>query len=103
MENEEEYEGEEIFKIFEEELGRTLSQTELALINGWLISGTKEELVIGALKESDLSEQELAAICTMHNKDETTELGIRYEELIALCVKEIQRLNKRVEELEDKK
>ncbi len=59
--------------------------------------------VIEALKESDLSEQELAAICTMHNKDETTELGIRYEELIALCVNEIQRLNKRVKELEDKK
>ena len=52
MEENEEYEGEEIFKVFEEELGRTLSQTELALINGWLLSGTKEELIIGALKEA---------------------------------------------------
>lgn len=59
--------------------------------------------VIEAIQESGLSESELAAICTMQNKDNTTELGIRYEELIALCVKEIQRLNKRVEELEDKK
>ncbi len=52
MEEEEEIEGDEIFKIFEEELGRTLSQTELALINGWLISGTKEDIIIGALKEA---------------------------------------------------
>ena len=51
-EEDNEYEGEEIFKIFEEELGRTLSQTELALINGWLLSGTKEEIIIGALKEA---------------------------------------------------
>ena len=59
--------------------------------------------IIKALTESNLSEQELAAICTIHNQDESTEFGIRYEELIALCVKEIQRLNKRVEELEGKK
>ncbi len=59
--------------------------------------------LIEALNESDLSEQELAAICTIHNEDKSTELGIRYEELIALCVKEIQRLNKRIEELEEKK
>ena len=59
--------------------------------------------VIDSLNKSDLSESELAAICTIHNKDESTELGIRYEELIALCVKEIQRLNKKVEELEEKK
>ena len=59
--------------------------------------------VIEAIEKSDLSEKELAAVCTLHNQDESTELGIRYEELIALCVKEIQRLNKRVEELEEKK
>ena len=52
MEEKEEFEGDEIFHLFEEELGRTLSQTELALINGWLLSGTKEELIIGALKEA---------------------------------------------------
>lgn len=59
--------------------------------------------VIEALEKSELSESELAAVCTLHNQDESDELGIRYEELIALCVKEIQRLNKRVEELEEKK
>ena len=59
--------------------------------------------MIEALNESNLSEKELAAICTVHNKDETTELGIRYEELIALCVKEIQRLNLKIKELEEKK
>ena len=52
MEENEELGEEEIFKRFEEELGRTLSQTELALINGWLLSGTKEEMIIGALKEA---------------------------------------------------
>ena len=66
-------------------------------------TGLIAQEVIEALKKADLSESELAAVCTLHNQDETSELGIRYEELIALCVKEIQRLNKRVEELEDKK
>lgn len=59
--------------------------------------------IIEALKESNLSEKELAAICTVENLDKESELGIRYEELIALCVKEIQALSKRVKELEEKK
>ena len=42
----------DIFKVFERELGRTLSSMELELINGWLISGTPEELVLGALREA---------------------------------------------------
>ena len=42
----------DIFKVFERELGRTISSMELELINGWLISGTPEEMVIGALKEA---------------------------------------------------
>lgn len=66
-------------------------------------TGLIAQEVIEALEASGLSESELAAICTMQNKDKTTELGIRYEELVALCIKEIQRLNKRVEELEEKK
>ena len=65
-------------------------------------TGLIAQEVIEALEKSNLSEKELAAVCTLHNQDESDELGIRYEELIALCVKEIQRLNKRVEELEDK-
>ena len=43
---------EAIFKIFERELGRTISSMELELINGWLISGTPEELILGALREA---------------------------------------------------
>lgn len=43
---------EDIFKVFEKELGRTMSSMELELINGWLISGTPEELVLGALREA---------------------------------------------------
>ena len=58
--------------------------------------------VIEALSQSDLSEQELAAICTLRNKDDSEELGIRYEEIIALCVNEIQKLKSRVKELEEK-
>lgn len=43
---------EDIFKIFERELGRTISSMELELINGWLISVTPEELILGALREA---------------------------------------------------
>ena len=43
---------EDIFKIFESELGRTISSMELELINGWLNSGTPEEIIIGALREA---------------------------------------------------
>ena len=42
----------DIFKTFEEELGRTISSMELELLNGWLSSGTTEELVLGALREA---------------------------------------------------
>ena len=43
---------EDIFKVFERELGRTISSMELELINGWLVSGTSEEMILGALRES---------------------------------------------------
>lgn len=42
----------DIFKTFEQELGRTISSMELEIINGWLASGTPEELILGALKEA---------------------------------------------------
>ena len=42
----------DIFKTFEQELGRTISSMELELINGWLSNGTSEELVLGALREA---------------------------------------------------
>lgn len=42
----------DIFKVFEKELGRTISSMELELINGWLTIGTPEELILGALREA---------------------------------------------------
>ncbi len=43
---------EDIFKVFEAELGRTISPMELEMINGWLSIGTSEEIVLGALREA---------------------------------------------------
>ena len=43
---------EDIFKTFETELGRTISPMELEMINGWLATGTSEEIVLGALREA---------------------------------------------------
>ena len=42
----------DIFKTFEMELGRTMSPLELELINGWLESGTSDEMILGALREA---------------------------------------------------
>ncbi len=42
----------DIFKTFEKELGRTISSMELEMINGWLSTGTPEELILGALREA---------------------------------------------------
>jgi DNA replication protein len=42
----------DIFKTFEKELGRTISSMELEMINGWLSTGTSEELILGALREA---------------------------------------------------
>ena len=41
-----------IFSLFEEEFGRTLSPMEYEIINAWLDSGCSEELIILALKEA---------------------------------------------------
>ncbi len=41
-----------IYSIFESEFGRTLSPMEFEIINGWVDSGTSEELIILALKEA---------------------------------------------------
>lgn len=48
----EEDQKEDIFQIFERELGRTISSFEMELINGWLVTGLNEELIVGALKEA---------------------------------------------------
>lgn len=46
----------DIFALFERELGRTLSSFEYELINKWLDSGIKEDIIKGALKEAILND-----------------------------------------------
>jgi len=41
-----------IFSVFEQEFGRTLTPIEYEIINAWLKSGINEEIIIGALKEA---------------------------------------------------
>lgn len=41
-----------IYDIFEQEFGRTLSPIEYELINGWIDAGFKDEIIILALKEA---------------------------------------------------
>lgn len=41
-----------IYSVFESELGRTLSPIEYELINGWLECNYKEEIILAALKEA---------------------------------------------------
>lgn len=41
-----------IYSIFENELGRTLSPIEYELINGWIECNYKEEIILAALKEA---------------------------------------------------
>lgn len=45
-------EKEDIFTIFEREMGRTISPMEYEIINAWLEKGFTEELILGALKEA---------------------------------------------------
>lgn len=66
-------------------------------------TGLIAQEVIEALDKSNLSESELAAVCTIHGKDESTELGIRYEELIAICINEIQKLKTEIKSLKEEK
>ena len=59
-----------------------------------------------AIKTAELTEKDVAAIVTVHDEDQKTHkkfeyLGIRYEELIALNIDQIQKLKKRVAELEE--
>ena len=52
MQEIEKKDNKDIFDIFQKELGRTLSPYELEMINSWLLSGSKEEIIIGALREA---------------------------------------------------
>jgi len=51
-ENNKNKDNSDIFLVFEKELGKPLSSYELETINGWIESGTSEDLIIGALKEA---------------------------------------------------
>lgn len=42
----------DVFKKFEQELGRPMSPIELEMINGWINDGISEDIIIGALKEA---------------------------------------------------
>lgn len=42
-----------------------------------------------SIVNANLTEKDIAALCTCINNDGTERMGIRYEELIALCVNEI--------------
>ena len=46
----------DIYAIFEQELGRTLSSFEYEMINDWLNKGTSEEIIKEALKEAILND-----------------------------------------------
>lgn len=41
-----------IYSIFEEEFGRTISTMEIQIINAWIENGTSEETIVLALKEA---------------------------------------------------
>lgn len=54
-----------------------------------------------AALEAGLTTQDFAAYCEWTEDDGTQTCGLRYEELIALCVDQIQKLKTRVDELEN--
>lgn len=45
-------ESKDLFSLYEKELGRPLSPTEIEIIHGWLDSDATEEMIILALKEA---------------------------------------------------
>ena len=58
--------------------------------------------VKAAVENAGLTTQDFAAYCEWQKDDGTIGCGLRYSEFIALCVNEIQKLKKRVAELESK-
>lgn len=56
-----------------------------------------------AVLDAGLTTQDFAAVCyDIDGEGNKTNYGIRYGELVSMCIYEIQKLKKRVEELEDK-
>ena len=77
------------YKFNENESGRTHT--------GFIAQDVKE-----AILDAGLTTKDFAAYCEWEEEDGETGCGLRYEELLALCVKEIQKLKKKVAELEEK-
>lgn len=72
--------------------------------SGRLHSGFIVQEVLKAMQDNDITSDEYALCCAFGDpSDENTEWGMRYEELIALCVKEIQDLKKKIKILENNK
>lgn len=63
---------------------------------GFIAQGVKS-----AVENAGLTTQDFAAYCEWEKDDGTIGCGLRYGEFIALCVNEIQKLKKRVAELEN--
>lgn len=55
-----------------------------------------------AVENAGLTTQDFAGYCEWNNDDGTVGCGLRYGEFISLCIDQIQKLKKRVEELENK-
>ena len=55
-----------------------------------------------AVENAGLTTQDFAAYCEWTDSDKSMNCSLRYEEFIALCIDQIQKLKKRVEELENK-
>lgn len=54
-----------------------------------------------AIQAAGLTNQDMAAYCEWEDKNGLINCALRYEEFIALCVDQIQKLKKRVDELEE--
>ena len=66
-------------------------------------TGFVAQEVAEAAENAGLSLEDVAAVCRNESATEDVEWGLRYEELIALCVKEIQALKLEVKRLKEEK
>jgi hypothetical protein len=70
--------------------------------SGRVHSGLIAQDVKQAINEVGLTTEEFAGYCEWKKDDDSIGCGLRYIEFIALCVDQIQKLKKRVSELENK-
>lgn len=89
-----------IYGIFETEFGRTLSPMEFEIINGWIDTGTSEELIILALKEATYN-----GVSNLRYIDkiiyEWGKKGIKTKEDVEKDRKQFKNINKKSKELND--